>query len=195
MALKNKVFVFDADGVAIHPWGFRDALINDHGIQPEETRPFFVDAFPACLRGEADLVSTLSPYLDDWGWRDSVEALIELWLLSENRPNDRVLAKVAELRACGYRVCLASNQEITRASFIRGEMGFEKFFDELFLSSEIGAMKPEPAFYQHVEDVLAVRPQDIFFVDDGAAYIDAAAMRGWQTLCYSSDDDLGLIAA
>ena len=49
------IYVFDADGVVIRPWGFATALREEHNITPEQTRSFFVGPFQDCLTAQADL--------------------------------------------------------------------------------------------------------------------------------------------
>lgn len=51
-----------------------------------------------------------------------------------------------------------------------------------FVSHEIGAMKPNDAIYEHVEQASGIAPASIVFFDDLPANITAATKRGWQGL-------------
>ena len=84
------IYVFDADGVVIRPWGFATALRQEHGIAPEQTRAFFQGPFQDCLTGRADLIETLTPFVDVWGWTGTVNELIDYWLLKDDLPDTPV---------------------------------------------------------------------------------------------------------
>jgi HAD superfamily hydrolase (TIGR01509 family) len=49
----------------------------------------------------------------------------------------------------------------------------------MFLSFEIGSLKPEPEIYKAVEDFTKLHPQEHIFIDDIKEYTDAAKLRGW----------------
>ncbi len=49
-----------------------------------------------------------------------------------------------------------------------------------FTSFEIGASKPDPRIYDHVERVSGTRPRNILFFDDHPPNVQAATQRGWQ---------------
>ncbi len=51
--------------------------------------------------------------------------------------------------------------------------------DHHFVSYVIGAMKPDPAIYAHVEEATGVAPHQIAFFDDLPDNVDAARRRGW----------------
>lgn len=52
-------------------------------------------------------------------------------------------------------------------------------FTHRFASHHIGAMKPAPAIYEHVEKTTGLPPESILFFDDHAPNIHAAAARRW----------------
>ena len=104
-----EVVVFDLDGVLIPSWRFRNLLRDEYSIPPERTAPFFRGAFVRCVLGEADLRDVLPPYLKEWGWASSLDALIETWFEIESAPDPGVLGAVAALRAAGVPCYVASN--------------------------------------------------------------------------------------
>lgn len=58
-----------------------------------------------------------------------------------------------------------------------------------FASQIIGARKPDPAIYEHVERTLKLEPSQILFFDDLADNIAAARSRGWITQLIADDGD------
>jgi len=57
-----------------------------------------------------------------------------------------------------------------------------------FASQLVKERKPNPAIYQHVEQVTDTPPGAILFFDDSKENLDAANARGWQT-CHVTDPD------
>jgi putative hydrolase of the HAD superfamily len=173
-----KAVIFDIDGVLIRPWGFRDALIRERGITPEMTAPFFGGAFIDCIEGRADLFETLPPFLPSWGWPGTASEFVTEWFATENTPNEPVLEIVGELRR--HLPChIASNQERHRARFIATEMGFDRQFDRLFFSSDLGSGKPSEEFYATVAVRLERAGDELLFFDDVEANVKAARRAGW----------------
>jgi putative hydrolase of the HAD superfamily len=63
-----------------------------------------------------------------------------------------------------------------------GIPSLEQLFDRLFLSYEIGLMKPDKGIYTHVLEQIGLYPQEVLFLDDNADNIRAAASLGFETL-------------
>lgn len=176
-----RAILFDADGVILHPYRFRAWLEREHAITPSMTAPFFNGVFSQqCLVGRANLADALAPYLPGWGWQGTVAEFIAAWLEVENAPDERMLAAVESLRRAGYTVCLATSQEANRAAYMRSVMGFDRLFDRLFISCEMGCQKPEPAYFRRVEAELGLRGEELLFWDDNPGWAAAARACGWQ---------------
>ena len=68
-------------------------------------------------------------------------------------------------------------------------------FDERLFSWRLGAAKPDAAAFEAASAQLEVGPEDIFFVDDSAANIEAATAAGWRTHHYTDTLNLRLALA
>lgn len=180
-----KAIVFDADGVLIFPWRFANYLTAEHGITREMTRPFFQGPFLRCLVGQADLKEEIRPFLPQWGWPDSVAALLQVWFDIENAVDERMMAHVAQLRQAGFACCLATNQETYRFQYMQHEMDFATRFDHLFASCTLGCMKPEIDYYRQITATLNLLPSEILFWDDSARNVSRARVYGWQAEQFS----------
>lgn len=104
----------------------------------------------------------------------------------------RTLAKLHQLKAKGYKLALLSNtnpihiDEVRRRFGLRGYAEFERCFERVFYSFDMGLRKPDPAIYAAVDRELGITsPSDVLFVDDNAANIASAETYGWQTLHFS----------
>ncbi|MCB0337522.1 MAG: hypothetical protein KDD62_14500, partial [Bdellovibrionales bacterium] len=69
LIMKDLVFIFDGDGVAIHAWHFARYLEQECGIGFSTTQGFFTGVFQDCMRGQAELREELEPFLLGWGWQ------------------------------------------------------------------------------------------------------------------------------
>lgn len=180
--------LFDCDGVLCPAMRFADRLARDHAITRETTREFFRDVFPLAGRGERDILALLPEYLPGWGWRGSADEFLALWLESERFVDPAICAMIIEVRRRGLTAGLATNQERHRARYMRDMMRLSTLFDHLFISGEIGAMKPQPEYFGKVTTALGVEPNSILFIDDEEHYTRAAEAAGWRVIVHESNE-------
>lgn len=185
-----KTILFDLDGVVVYPWRFAEHLEKHHSITREHTRAFFEGVFAECLLGRLDLKDVLGDYLVGWGWKDSVQSFINCWFDTENCPEPRLLELIAGLRAAGYHCGLATNQESHRAHYIRKVMQFERLFDSLFFSCDLGFKKPNREYFYGISERLRVSPSTILFIDNEKPYVTGATGAGWNAILYTCFEDL-----
>lgn len=93
-------------------------------------------------------------------------------------PNDGVIETVRLLKAAGYRLVLLSNTSIAHYEFIRARWDLLDPFDELVLSYEVGAIKPEPAIFDAALKAIRCQPGEAFYTDDIPAYVEAGRSYG-----------------
>ncbi len=133
---------------------------------------------------EADFRAALKQEFGGNDWPE--EAIDEAWCtLLLDMPKER-LDLIAELGKT-YRVFLLSNtnpihvREITRRAAAMG-VDFPGLFEKLYISSELGLMKPDPAIYEHVLTDAGLVPEETLFIDDNPDNLLAANALGVQTL-------------
>ncbi len=181
-----KAICFDADGVVVYPqMQFSKYLNEEHGISPAMTQPFFDGIFNDCLVGKADLKAVLPPYLNKWQWKGSVEDFIDTWLQKDHVIDARLISVIQNLRKSGFLCCLASNQERNRAGYMKTSMGFHDLFDRLFFSCEMGCQKPDPEYFEFIENSLNLKKESILFWDDSETNVQAALELGWHAEIYN----------
>lgn len=109
----------------------------------------------------------------------SYEAFREIWS-SIFLPDTLVPTElVVELRK-KYRMLVLSNTNAIHIEMVRETYPILGHFDHLVLSHEVKAMKPEPAIYQAALANAEARPEECFFTDDIAAYVEGARTMGIQ---------------
>jgi putative hydrolase of the HAD superfamily len=99
---------------------------------------------------------------------------------------------VAFLHAAGHRLGLLSNtNELHWRLVSDGRYGLiPGVFEQVVLSYEVGAIKPEPAIYQIAAERAGVTPREIFYVDDVAGHVAAARAAGFDAVQYTGVSQL-----
>jgi epoxide hydrolase-like predicted phosphatase len=92
---------------------------------------------------------------------------------------------VASLRP-GYRTAILSNSADGARREEQRRYGFEELVDLVVYSHEEGVAKPSPEIYERVTDRLAIRPDEVVFLDDVGENVEAAAALGWQAVQHRS---------
>ena len=139
-------------------------------------------------KGEID-VSQFIAELAEFNNQSSAEVTAELE--SFRVVNQDVVKLIRDLKA-KYRVALISNAD---AVFLRKELqerGLTELFDEIFISSELGMIKPEPEIFEYATSKLEVQPHEVILVDDQAKNVDAAAKLGIKGVVFDGIDSLRL---
>jgi len=98
----------------------------------------------------------------------NIEYYLELWfnLYTQVTHISSDMAEIVErLHAAGFTVSLMSNTYDIHAK--SNELrGFYDMFDNIFLSNEIGYIKPDMEKYKHVLNKLETKPKKCVFIDD-----------------------------
>ncbi|HEY1339738.1 MAG TPA: HAD family phosphatase [Bryobacteraceae bacterium] len=76
--------------------------------------------------------------------------------------------------AARYRMVLLSNTNALHFAMVRANYPLLRHFDELVLSYEVKAMKPQPAIFEAAVARAGCRPEECFYTDDIAEYVEAA---------------------
>ncbi|MFC4783464.1 HAD family hydrolase [Nocardioides sp. MAHUQ-72] len=180
--------LLDADGVMqLLPGGWVSAIERHVGAGADEFFRAASEDELACLRGEGDFLVVLAGHLEARGVTMTAEELHRaVWRSVEVHPSS--VALVHELRDAGLGVHLGTNQEGHRAAYMRTELGYDDLFDESFYSCELGAAKPEAAFFCRVLDRLGSAAPEVLFVDDNERNVDAARECGLAAEHWHLDD-------
>lgn len=182
--------LLDCDGVLqqIGSEGWRAEIRARLGERAEEFVRVVDELEAPALRGEADFPAGLDEVLETFGVDlDAEELYAALWESISVRPDAWQVAE--EAAAAGVRVHLATNQHARRAALMRRTLGYEQITEQAFYSCELGAAKPEPAFFEAVLDRLGgAAPDRVAFVDDSRANVAAAAALGLRAVHWHLDE-------
>jgi putative hydrolase of the HAD superfamily len=180
--------MFDADGVLQEiPGGWAGVALPYLG---DRTMEFLHRAYKVelpTLTGQGDLLVLMEPLLAEFGVTASLEELYrDIWLAAVPVPES--LDLVRAVRAAGYGVHLGTNQEQNRAAHMRAAFKYDDLFDVSCYSCDLGAAKPDPAFFTEAALRIGAEPSAILFVDDNAENVGGARDAGLAAEQWCLDD-------
>ncbi|MDR2466686.1 MAG: HAD family phosphatase [Prevotellaceae bacterium] len=92
-----------------------------------------------------------------------------------------------------YRTYLLSNTNpivmrwADSSDFTPARLPLRSYFNDLYLSYELGCLKPEPEIFRKFIELSGVTPEETLYIDDSAENIEAGASFGFQTMLYGSN--------
>jgi 2-haloacid dehalogenase len=98
-----------------------------------------------------------------------------------DRPIEGTHALVRRLHDTGVRLYALTNFGAEFFADFRPREPIFELFDDIVVSGEECVAKPDERIYAICEKRFGLAPEQLFFIDDNAANIAAAAARGWQT--------------
>lgn len=180
--------LFDADGVLQRPLATRrDAwrrVLGPQGDLDGFTAAVF-EAEDLALAGRLDFVGLLASVLVEWNCHGTMEDALATWTMIES--DSAITDIVAALRRTGVKCCLATNQEPFRATYMSGSLEYAQLFDHEFYSCRMGLAKPAVAYFTAILSDLDVRPNEVLFIDDRQANVDAARKVGINAAIFEVD--------
>lgn len=192
-----RLVLWDADGVLQRvPDGGEESMRPAVEGLVEDVDGFLADARrrerPA-LTGKERWLDVLPGLLADWGIASHLERIVETWLAIEEVPGAR--AVVRDVRATGVRCFLASNQDEHRGRHMQRHLGYPSLVDGALYSYELGAAKPDPAFFTAALRRLRASAQDVLLVDDNPTNVASAAGLGIRAETWTSAEPTDVLRA
>jgi putative hydrolase of the HAD superfamily len=189
MPLVHRAILFDLGRVLVH-FDFRigyEALEKDCGIPAAEI-PKRLAPTGLVERFEAGQIEP-RPFFDEFRRILQVdleyERFCEIWssIFSHEILPHSLLAGLHRR----YRLVLLSNTNALHFAMIRQWYGpLLAHFDEQVLSYEVGAMKPRPEIFDRAIAAARCAPEECFYTDDIAPYVEVAKARGIDAVVFES---------
>jgi putative hydrolase of the HAD superfamily len=95
-----------------------------------------------------------------------------------------------ELRRAGKRLAMLSNMPHDLGDALRSRTDRLKVFDQVTLSCEIRAVKPDAAAYERCLEALGMRPEETIFFDDRLANVQGAERLGMRGIEFTNREDV-----
>jgi len=145
-----------------------------------------VNRFEEGLVEPHDFVAQLSGMLNisvDYG------RFCEIWS-SIFLPDPLVPESLLESLQRRYRLLLLSNTNAIHFPMLMENYPMLRRFDDFVLSYQVKALKPAPAIYREAIRLAGCAPEECFYTDDIAAYVEAAQREGMQAAQFHSLEQL-----
>lgn len=108
---------------------------------------------------------------------------------AEYEPRSMLIQYVKKLKRRGFRTAILSNIGLVTTKNI-AKNGWYALFDPVFLSCEVGLVKPNLDFYEYAVQQLDVQSQRVIFVDDKDKNLIPARQLGMRTILAESAEQI-----
>jgi putative hydrolase of the HAD superfamily len=186
----------DVDGVLVRgrPEDGRHwstSLEADLGLHPDILHgTFFADHWNEIVVGQAQLEDRLPAVLARIAPHITADRLTRYWFAQDARVDHRLLQDLRKLRSKGLQIHLATNQEHRRAQYLMSTLGLAEAVDGIQYSAQIGARKPDAAFFQGAVSRAGLSPADVLLIDDAPENVSAARACGWEAVLWTGEEAL-----
>ncbi len=183
--MSHQFLVLDVDGVIIEGfprYRWDETLEKDLGIKPETMQKAFFDPhWQDIMRGHLPVEEPLADFLATHYPATSVAELLDYWHGADAHVRvDVIDAALAWQGRTSGQLALATNQDITRATYLTEALGFDQHFQTIIVSCNIGVAKPEAEYFQQADLLLGRATDDnVMFLDDLKKNVVAAKAHGW----------------
>ena len=148
------------------------------------------DRFECGEISEQHFVNLLLPYTQAG---TSPNQVVAAWNAMIGAFPQRKIALLNELKKQQIPLFLLSNTnalhlvEVSRALKKVSDVALGSYFEQVFLSHEIGKRKPHPQTFLWTCDQMGFAPADVLFIDDSPQHIAGAQDAGLQTYFYENE--------
>ena len=187
-----KAIIFDLGKVLVH-FDFKRGYRELEGLCPYPAAEIpkrlgptgLVARFETGLIEPRDFVEQLSRILD---LDVDYDRFCRIWsgIFAETLVPENML----EGLAARYRLLLLSNTNAIHFEMIRQSYPLIRHFHDLILSYEVKAMKPRPEIFHAAVARAGCRPEECFFTDDIAEFVEGAQRVGIDAVQFRSAEQL-----
>jgi putative hydrolase of the HAD superfamily len=192
-AAKYRAIIFDIGRVLVRIDVHRAmaGLAENTGLSPEEIWAA-LEKHPSWLDWQEGRMAPRDFYLSvtkRFGITLTFERFVAVWnrvLDPEPMLDGSFLGKLAKK----YRLCLLSNTDPIHVAHLEANYDFFRFFPHRIYSCAVGTSKPNPLIYRAALEACKVAAQDAIYIDDIAAYAEAARRLGIAGIVFQSPEQL-----
>ena len=179
----QRFVVLDAMGVLYHHGnvvsGVLIPYLRDHGCTLTEAE--IRRLYRGCTLGQ--LTTT-----EFWQAAGVARTASDADYCGRHRLNPGTVDTVRGLREAGVTVLVLTNDAGSWSAHLRRRFGLDEYVDHWFVSSEIGARKPDPAAYDAVLAHPGLEPAHTVMVDDRPTNLAPAKAAGLRPVLFQSED-------
>ena len=170
--------------------GYRElAKLSGHSapeIRARIAASGLVEPFETGLLEPGQFVRELS---DALGVRVGYRQFCDIWS-GVFLPEPLIPESLIEALGTRYRLLLLSNTNAIHFDWLSENFPILKHFDDFVLSYRVKRLKPSPAIYRAALERAGCPPQECFYTDDIAAYVEGARREGIPSAQFQSVEQL-----
>jgi len=190
---KFRAIIFDIGRVLIRVdvSGAMDGLAPGLSLTPQEAWSA-IEKDPRWLDWQEGRISPRDWHLHlskRLGTSLTFEQFSEVWNRALD-PNPIHSESFLENLSKNYRLALLSNTDPIHMSNDEARFPFFRFFPIRIYSYRVGASKPDPLIYREALQACKVRAEEAVYIDDIAAYAEAAQRLGMTGIVFQSPEQL-----
>lgn len=121
---------------------------------------------------------------------DLIRAYRERWIEMIPAALDDTVAILDQLRSAGHRLYAITNFAAETFALTRRRWDFLAWFDDIVVSGEIKALKPEPEIYRRLLDRNTLAAGDCLFIDDVEENVVGARAVGMRAVRFTDAETL-----
>jgi len=140
------------------------------------------------LVGKLPFLPLLERKLEAAGIDADAIKFMDEWLMGRIEQNQTLLSHVAALS--DTTICLATNQEPRRGAHIARHYSRFPFIEHAYMSHQIGIRKPDPDYFHHILDDLKASAEEVVFIDDHPANVEAANQAGVRGIHFKNNEQV-----
>ncbi len=190
-----KAIIFDLGNVMVD-FDLRPAverIANFCSRTPDEIKKLFLDSNITSYfeKGKLSPEEFYSQAKEILGFKLGYESFVPIWneiffFSSKNR----AVYHIANRLKKNYSLAILSNTNILHYRYIKDRFPIFNIFENVFLSFEIGSVKPDKVIYQKAIKALDCLPENIFYSDDRPELIKSALDLGIKSYVFTSPTQL-----
>lgn len=166
--------------------------------EPDSPRAF-IELVQSLEKGKIDPEQFYQAIQHHYATPPSVEAIIDAWnALLGQIPEHRI--RLLENLRNEYRIFLMSNTNIIHyqkyLSDFQKKYGYRNFgeiFQKVYLSFELGVIKPGTEIFEHILKDSGLDPVETFFIDDTPENVEGALKTGINGYFLKGDEDISML--
>ncbi len=190
---KNKLkgIGFDYGGVVAGLSGpkFNESVCKLLNITLKEYKDVYFEINHLLNAGDLSRNDFWKEFLKKFNKLDKYQELIDfIDSIDHHKIDERVLKLIVELKNKKYKLGLFTNQNFSQAKGIREKL--LKYFDEMVISSEINAIKPEIKAFEIFFSKLGIRPEEAIFIDDTEESLSSSEQLNYKPLLFTDAKQL-----
>lgn len=154
----------------------KEVNFMDWNLQQDKGRPF--------VEGVAELSRQFPHYAE------LIQAYHDNWEHSIGHHIKGTIEIIKRLKKSGYKLYGLSNWSAETFPIAQKKYDFFQLLDDIVISGEVGAVKPEPEIYEILLKKIAKPANECLFIDDAQANIEQAQKMGIGTILFQSPEQL-----